>query len=163
CKLPAVDAAEWDWSRPVVDHLDVHVSDFARSVLFYETVLAPLGIPKLYEHEGSACFTHVNVVAATRPTTELHICFHARSRADVLGPARLAALPAPDLRAGSDRGVRRLVEGRRKAGDRQGQEGPRAASSAVKRDEDRVHHPAAETVSEKPAAERRAVSRSSGE
>jgi hypothetical protein len=21
---------DWDWSRPVVDHLDVHASDFAR-------------------------------------------------------------------------------------------------------------------------------------
>lgn len=45
----------WDWSRPVVDHLDVHASDFARSVLFYETVLAPLGIPKLHEREDDAC------------------------------------------------------------------------------------------------------------
>ena len=62
---------EWDWSRPVVDHLDVHVSDFARSVLFYETVLTPLGIPKLYEREGSACFTHVNVVASTPPTCSI--------------------------------------------------------------------------------------------
>jgi len=78
-----MNADDWDWSRPVVDHLDVHVSDFARSVLFYETVLTPLGIPKLYEREGSACFTHVNVVASTPPTTELHLCFHARSRADV--------------------------------------------------------------------------------
>jgi catechol 2,3-dioxygenase-like lactoylglutathione lyase family enzyme len=78
-----VSAPEWDWSRPVVDHLDLHASDFHRSVLFYETVLAPLGIPKLYEHEGSACFTHVNVVAGTPPTAELHLCFHARSRADV--------------------------------------------------------------------------------
>ena len=74
---------DWDWSRPVVDHLDLHVSDFARSVVFYETVLAPLGIPKLYERERAACFTHVNIVAQTPPTTELHLCFHARSRADV--------------------------------------------------------------------------------
>lgn len=79
----AVSAPDWDWSRPVVDHLDVRASDFRRSVLFYETVLAPLGIPKLYEREGSACFTHVNVVAGTPPTVELHLCFHARSRADV--------------------------------------------------------------------------------
>ena len=46
-------------------------------------MLAPLGIPKLYEHEHEACFTHVNVVARTPPTTGLHLCFHARSRADV--------------------------------------------------------------------------------
>lgn len=42
-------------SRPVVDHLDLRVGDFARSVLFSETVLAPLGIPKLYERNGEAC------------------------------------------------------------------------------------------------------------
>jgi len=75
--------SEWDWSRDVVDHLDVHVSDFARSVRFYETVLAPLGIPKLYEHDDSACFTRVNVVAQVPPTTELHLCFAARSRDEV--------------------------------------------------------------------------------
>ena len=67
----------------MVDHLDLHASDFGRSVVFYETVLAPLGIPKLYEREGSACFTHVNVVAATPPTTNLHLCFWARSRDEV--------------------------------------------------------------------------------
>jgi catechol 2,3-dioxygenase-like lactoylglutathione lyase family enzyme len=78
-----VSAKDWDWSRPVVDHIDLHASDFARSVLFYETALAPLGIPKLYEREGEACFTHVNIVARMPPTTGLHISFHARSRADV--------------------------------------------------------------------------------
>ena len=67
----------------MVDHLDLHVSDFARSVRFYETVLAPLGIPKLYEREDEACFTHVNVVARTPPTTGLHLCFRARSRVEV--------------------------------------------------------------------------------
>jgi catechol 2,3-dioxygenase-like lactoylglutathione lyase family enzyme len=74
---------EWDWSRRVVDHLDLHASDFARSVHFYTTVLAPLEIPKLYERDDEACFTHVNVVARTPPTTNLHLCFHARSRAEV--------------------------------------------------------------------------------
>lgn len=74
---------EWDWSRPVVDHLDVHAGDFARSVRFYETVLAPLGVPKLHEHDGEACFTHVNVVARTPATANLHLCFVARSRDEV--------------------------------------------------------------------------------
>jgi len=46
-------------------------------------VLAPLGIPNLYEHEESACFTHVIVVAQAPPTTNLHLCFHAGSRSDV--------------------------------------------------------------------------------
>jgi hypothetical protein len=42
--------------------------------------LAPLGIPKLSEGNGEACFTHVNVVDRTPPTQNLHLCFYARSR-----------------------------------------------------------------------------------
>jgi catechol 2,3-dioxygenase-like lactoylglutathione lyase family enzyme len=78
-----VEPHEWDWSRHVVDHLDVHAGDFAASVRFYETVLAPLGIPKLHERDGEACFTHVNVAARTPPTTNLHLCFRAASRDEV--------------------------------------------------------------------------------
>jgi catechol 2,3-dioxygenase-like lactoylglutathione lyase family enzyme len=83
----------WDWTRRVVDHLDVHASDFRESMRFYETVLAPLGIPKLFEHEDSACFTHVNVVARDPPTTNLHLCFWAESRdqVDAFHAAGLAA------------------------------------------------------------------------
>jgi catechol 2,3-dioxygenase-like lactoylglutathione lyase family enzyme len=78
-----VGASACDWTRPVVDHLDVYASDFAESVRFYETVLAALSIPKLYEHGGAACFTHLNVVAQHPPTVNLHLCFVARSRAEV--------------------------------------------------------------------------------
>ena len=79
----AMPADDWDWSRVVVDHLDLHASDFSESVRFYETVLATLGIPKLFERDDEACFTHVNVVARTPPTSELHLCFHARSKEEV--------------------------------------------------------------------------------
>ena len=78
-----MSAPEWDWTRRVVDHLDLHASDFRRSVHFYEVVLAALGIPKLYERETSAYFTHLNVVDQKPPTTELHLCFWARSREEV--------------------------------------------------------------------------------
>ena len=74
---------EWDWTRTVVDHVDVHAGSYAESVRFYETALAPLGIPKLYEREGEACFTHLNVVDRQPPTANLHLCFYARSRAEV--------------------------------------------------------------------------------
>jgi hypothetical protein len=46
-RLGAVKPEEWDWSRVVVDHLDLEASRFADSVRFYEAVLTPLGIPKL--------------------------------------------------------------------------------------------------------------------
>jgi catechol 2,3-dioxygenase-like lactoylglutathione lyase family enzyme len=78
-----VTSEEWDWTRTVVDHLDLHASSYSESVRFYETVLTPLGIRKLYEHEQEACFTHVNVVDRQPPTTNLHLCFSARSKAEV--------------------------------------------------------------------------------
>lgn len=74
---------EFDWSRHVVDHVDVHATDFVESVRFYETVLAPLGIPKWSESEGEACFTRVNVVDRRPATRDLHLCFVARSREQV--------------------------------------------------------------------------------
>jgi catechol 2,3-dioxygenase-like lactoylglutathione lyase family enzyme len=80
-----VKPEDWDWSRLVVDHLDLHVASFDESVRFYETVLAPLEIPKLYEREGEACFTHVNVVDRRPPTQNLHLCFYAQSKDEVDG------------------------------------------------------------------------------
>jgi catechol 2,3-dioxygenase-like lactoylglutathione lyase family enzyme len=79
----AVNPEEWDWSRVVVDHLDLQASRYSESVRFYETVLAPLGIPKLYQRKAEACFTHVNVVDAHPPTVNLHLCFYARSKTEV--------------------------------------------------------------------------------
>jgi len=76
----------WDWSRHVVDHLEVHASDYEASVSFYATVLAPLGIPHWPEDYGDElvmCFTRLNVVDRRPPTRELHLCFVARSREEV--------------------------------------------------------------------------------
>jgi catechol 2,3-dioxygenase-like lactoylglutathione lyase family enzyme len=78
-----VTPEQWDWTRTVVDHLDVHTSHYGESVHFYEIVLGPLGIPKLYERDSEACFTHVNVVDRQPPTSNLHLCFYARSKAEV--------------------------------------------------------------------------------
>jgi glyoxalase/bleomycin resistance protein/dioxygenase superfamily protein len=76
-------AGEFDWSRHVLDHLDVHAADFDESVRFYETVLTPLGIPKWSQSEGEACFTRVNVVDREPATRDLHLCFVARSHEEV--------------------------------------------------------------------------------
>jgi catechol 2,3-dioxygenase-like lactoylglutathione lyase family enzyme len=75
-----VSAESWDWSLRVFDHVDVHASDYAESVRFYETVLRPLGIPKLAEHEEGTCFTNLNVVDRGPPTHNLHLCFYAREK-----------------------------------------------------------------------------------
>ena len=76
----------WDWSRHVVDHIDLRASDYEESIRFYTTVLAPLrvpGWPSGDEGERATCFTRVNVVDRSPPTTFLHICFVAGSRDEV--------------------------------------------------------------------------------
>jgi catechol 2,3-dioxygenase-like lactoylglutathione lyase family enzyme len=83
---PAVSAAEdWDWSLRIFDHVDLQAADYARTVRFYEEVLAPLGIRKLFEDEQSACFANFNVVRGSAATAHLHICFHARAMEQVDG------------------------------------------------------------------------------
>jgi catechol 2,3-dioxygenase-like lactoylglutathione lyase family enzyme len=79
------DPRTWDWSRIVVDHVEVHASDYEESVRFYETVLAPLGVPRLAETDEWTGFANVNVVDRTPPTENLHLCFSARSRDEVAG------------------------------------------------------------------------------
>jgi len=82
-------ASEWDWTLRVFDHVQLNTSDYTASVRFYETVLSPLGIPKIAEHEqgkwSSAWtdFTNLNVLDRRPPTTNLHLCFYARSKEQV--------------------------------------------------------------------------------
>jgi catechol 2,3-dioxygenase-like lactoylglutathione lyase family enzyme len=78
-----VSAETWDWSLRVFDHVDVHASDYAESVRFYETVLAPLRIPKLVEREEWTCFANLNVVDRQPPTLNLHLCLFAREKGQV--------------------------------------------------------------------------------
>jgi catechol 2,3-dioxygenase-like lactoylglutathione lyase family enzyme len=74
---------DWDWSVRLFDHVDLHAGDYEQSVRFYETVLAPLGIPKLAVDGEGTCFTNLNVVDRRPPTQNLHLCFFARSREQV--------------------------------------------------------------------------------
>lgn len=79
-------AEELDWLRHVVDHIDLHASDYDASVRFYATVLESLGIPSWPEDsdtERSMCFMRVNVVERLPVTTGLHLCFVAQSRDQV--------------------------------------------------------------------------------
>lgn len=69
----------------VFDHVDLCAGDYAKSVRFYEAVLAPLGIPKIDQHPGSTLFTNLNVVDRRPATQNLHLCFYARSREQVDG------------------------------------------------------------------------------
>jgi len=80
-----------------LDHVSINVTDYARSKTFYAKALAPLGVTAVMEYgkacgfgrdnkpdfwigQGTASFQkpdHVKVV------TPVHICFAARSRAEV--------------------------------------------------------------------------------
>jgi catechol 2,3-dioxygenase-like lactoylglutathione lyase family enzyme len=92
---------------PVLDHITLNVTDYARSKAFYEKVLAPLGITAVMEY-GLACgfgrngkpdFWIGQGVAKFQkeeqlnPITPVHVCFAARSRAEV-DAFHLAALAA---------------------------------------------------------------------
>ena len=78
-----MSAESWDWSRRVFDHVDVHAADYRESVRFYETVLAPLGIPRLLESDEWTSFTNLNVANRRPPTQNVHLCFYAREKEQV--------------------------------------------------------------------------------
>jgi catechol 2,3-dioxygenase-like lactoylglutathione lyase family enzyme len=105
-------ASEFDWKRHVVDHVEVHASDYEASVRFYETVLAPLGIPHWPEDEDReriTCFTRMSVVDRQPPTRDLHLCFVARSRDDV--EAFYRAGVAAGFRSNGEPGYREYAPG----------------------------------------------------
>ena len=76
-------AVEWDWERVVFDHVKVVVRDAAASVAFYQTVLAALEIPPLWESERGAQFANLVVVGGDEPGGPIHIGFVATSREQV--------------------------------------------------------------------------------
>lgn len=80
-----------------LDHLSINVSNYARSKAFYEKALAPLAIGAVMEF-GKACgfgregkpdfWIGEGVTSFQRPDqvkviTPVHVCFAARSRAEV--------------------------------------------------------------------------------
>ena len=75
--------AEWDWSLRFFDHVEVSASDYAESIRFYETVLAPLGVPRVDEEDDVTSFANLGVVDRTPPTQNVHLCFFTRAKEDV--------------------------------------------------------------------------------
>jgi catechol 2,3-dioxygenase-like lactoylglutathione lyase family enzyme len=74
---------EWDWTRVVVDHVKIGVSDVEASKRFYRTVLGALVIPPLWESDQGAQYANLVVSGAAEVTSPLHIGFVARSREEV--------------------------------------------------------------------------------
>jgi catechol 2,3-dioxygenase-like lactoylglutathione lyase family enzyme len=75
----------WDWRLHVFDHVDIGVSDLAESRRFYETVLSALGIPLLTMSERYYEWPHFGITLEHQPVSDVHLCFRARSRAEVDG------------------------------------------------------------------------------
>jgi catechol 2,3-dioxygenase-like lactoylglutathione lyase family enzyme len=81
-----VKPEDWDWSRPIFDHVEVSAGDYSASVRFYETVLAALGIPRIAvtdETDELTSFGNLAVVDREPATHDLHVCFRAASRDEV--------------------------------------------------------------------------------
>ncbi len=80
-----------------LDHIGINVTDYARSKTFYEKALAPLGITLAMEYGKAAGFgrdkkpdfwigqgtTSFQKAEQLDSITPIHVCFTARSRADV--------------------------------------------------------------------------------
>ena len=77
------DPEEWDWSRPLFDHVQLHVRDVGESVRFYETVLAPLEIPLVYARDDAAEFPNLAIVGGRPPSGPMHLAFRAGSEEQV--------------------------------------------------------------------------------
>jgi catechol 2,3-dioxygenase-like lactoylglutathione lyase family enzyme len=94
---------------PILDHIGINATDYAKSKAFYEKTLAPLGITAVMEY-GLACgfgrdgkpdfwvgqgATRFQTEDQLRPITPVHVAFVARSRAEV-DAFHAAAGPRPE-------------------------------------------------------------------
>ena len=83
--------------EPLIDHVSLHVSDYARSKKFFSAALAPLGYSVLMEYDGAAGLGSGRPdfwIAQGEPKSgPTHVCFAASSRAqvDAFHKAALAA------------------------------------------------------------------------
>ena len=78
-----MDVSEWDWSRPIFDHVHLRVSDLQVAKAFYETVLEPLGIPIMIDTGKLVAFPNFALSADGPPTDHAHIAFIASTREQV--------------------------------------------------------------------------------
>ena len=68
----------------MIDHFNLPVSDLKVSRLFYERILAPLGLRYLMQDAAAIGFGvdtwAFGIVVTPRPFPKLHLAFHAKSR-----------------------------------------------------------------------------------
>lgn len=85
---------DWDWTRPVFDHLHLRVADLAASRAFYLAALQPLGIPLVWDRPEMVQFPNFALSADGPPSERVHLAFIAADEAAV------AAFHAAGLAAG---------------------------------------------------------------
>jgi catechol 2,3-dioxygenase-like lactoylglutathione lyase family enzyme len=99
-----------------IHHVEMTVSDLARSAEFYGRLLPALGWkrprPGTFQKDGCEIYLQAKTLPAAGPHYgPRHVCFHAASRAEV---DRIGAL----LAAARERGVRQLLTTSRNVGVR---------------------------------------------
>jgi catechol 2,3-dioxygenase-like lactoylglutathione lyase family enzyme len=77
------ETPNWDWSRPIFDHLHLRVRDLDASKSFYTTVLRALGIPLLFDAPHLVQFANLALSADGEPSARVHLAFAAEDRAAV--------------------------------------------------------------------------------
>ena len=75
-----MDPSEWDWSRPIFDHVHLRVRDLDAAKAFYATVLEPLGIPLLLDTPHLLGFANLALSADGPPSANVHLAFIAADR-----------------------------------------------------------------------------------
>jgi catechol 2,3-dioxygenase-like lactoylglutathione lyase family enzyme len=78
-----MDPMDYDWSRPLFDHVHLRVADLEASKRFYATVLEPLGVPLLGDDGELLGFADLALSADGPPTQHAHLAFMASSREQV--------------------------------------------------------------------------------
>ncbi len=78
-----MDATEYDWSRPLFDHVHLRVADLAASKAFYAALLEPLGVPLLLDTPALVGFANLALSADGPATANAHLAFVAADRAQV--------------------------------------------------------------------------------
>jgi catechol 2,3-dioxygenase-like lactoylglutathione lyase family enzyme len=78
-----MNAAEWDWSRPIFDHVHLRVADLEASKRFYTAVLEPLGVPLMLDLPHLVQLANLALSADGPPSERVHLSFAAEERAQV--------------------------------------------------------------------------------
>lgn len=74
---------DWDWTRPLFDHVHLRVADLPASRAFYAEVLRPLGIPLMLDAPHLVAFANLALSADGTPSSGVHLAFMAPDEATV--------------------------------------------------------------------------------